>query len=139
MLLKKEGIMDTDYMEELFDRYIAMQDVHREAVENNISMLKKGKNFLTDVDVLTLERDMLFKEIKDYFENIFPDEKSDDNNYSSKSSEQLEDMVEKLEFILEREDDLEIVLIEYKKLLSNRLGKMRKGKNALDAYGRAWS
>lgn len=126
--------MTTEYMEELFDRYIAMQDVHRETVENNISMLKNNKNFLTDIDVLRLERDLLFKEIKYYFENIFPD----DNISGSKSPEELEDMVEKLKFIIDREDDLEIVLKEYKNLLSNRLGKMRKGKNALDAYGRAW-
>lgn len=126
--------MTTEYMEELFDRYIAMQDVHRETVENNISMLKNNKNFLTDIDVLRLERDLLFKEIKYYFENIFPD----DNINGSKSPEELEDMVEKLKFIIDREDDLEIVLKEYKNLLSNRLGKMRKGKNALDAYGRAW-
>lgn len=126
--------MTTEYMEELFDRYIAMQDVHREAVENNISMLKNNKNFLTDIDILRLERDLLFKEIQYYFENIFPD----DNIDGSKSPEELEDMVEKLKFIIEREDDLEILLMEYKKLLSNRLGKMRKGKNALGAYGRAW-
>jgi hypothetical protein len=121
-------------MEELFDRYIAMQDVHREAVENNISMLKEGKSFLTDVEVLRVERDMLFKKIKDYFENIFPDE----NETDPENQHRLTELVEKLKFIIEREDSIEEVLIEYKKLLSKRLGKMRQGKNALDAYGRTW-
>jgi hypothetical protein len=126
--------MKNNVMEELFDRYIAMQDVHREAVENNISMLKEGKSFLTDVEVLRVERDLLFKEIKDYFENIFPDE----NETDPENQHHLTELVEKLKFIIEREDSIEEVLIEYKKLLSKRLGKMRQGKNALDAYGRTW-
>jgi hypothetical protein len=121
-------------MEELFERYIAMQDVHREAVENNISMLKEGKSFLTDVEILRVERDLLFKEIKDYFENIFPDE----NEIDPESRHDLTELVEKLKFIIEREDIIEEVLVEYKQLLSKRLGKMRQGKNALDAYGRSW-
>jgi uncharacterized protein YhaN len=126
--------MKNNVMEELFERYIAMQDVHREAVENNISMLKEGKSFLTDVEVLRVERDLLFKEIKDYFENIFPD----NNDVSLENQHELAELVEKLKFIIEREDTIEDVLKEYKELLSKRLGKMRKGKNALDAYGRAW-
>ncbi|MDY0133118.1 MAG: hypothetical protein RBR53_10680 [Desulforegulaceae bacterium] len=127
--------MKEDIMEELFDRYISMQDVHRETVENNISMLKNGKSFLTDVEVLRIERDLFFKEIKSYFDNIF----SEESKINLENKIYLEEMVEKLKFIIEREDDLEEVLTEYKKLLSTRLGKMRQGKNALNAYGKAWA
>eukprot|EP00767_Chilomastix_cuspidata_P008200 gnl/Chilomastix_cuspidata/9321.p4 GENE.gnl/Chilomastix_cuspidata/9321~~gnl/Chilomastix_cuspidata/9321.p4 ORF type:complete len:130 (-),score=26.70 gnl/Chilomastix_cuspidata/9321:598-987(-) len=119
--------------EEIFERYLNMQDVHMETLENNISKLENGKPVISDLDYLTIERENLYSEIKIYFEKEFPNEDLTDIDTKTR----LENLSEKLQFIMEREDKLKNLVLKNSKLLSIRLGKLRNGKNALNAYNRA--
>jgi hypothetical protein len=120
-------------MEEIFNRYIAMQDRHTDTLENNISLLEKGAGGISDLDYLTSQRNLLYKEIKNYFENDFPNEDFDNAGTRSR----LTELSDKLGFIMEREGNLKKLVMKNTRLLSLKLGRIRNGKDALNAYNKA--
>jgi|GEM_PF-4822201 hypothetical protein len=125
--------MSYNALEEIFNRYIAMQDSHMEILNNNIAGLEQDKPLIDDLDFLTVQRDLLYQEIQDYFENEFSQEKND----SYEAGNSLNYLLEKLQFIMGREDKLKTLVEKNSELLSLKLGRMRQGKNALNAYNKS--
>ena len=124
--------MGFNSLEEILNKYLAMQDFHREALKANIAILEKGGSGIKDLDYLTVQRNLVYKEIRNYFEKIFPGEDLSGADTKSK----LSYLSEKLCFIIDRETGLKKLIVQNSKLLSAKLGRMRKGKNALNAYSR---
>lgn len=125
--------MSYNALEEIFNRYLAMQDSHMEILQNNIAGLEQDKPLVDDLDFLTVQRDLLYQEIQDYFENEFNQEKND----SYEAGNSLNYLLEKLQFIMKREDKLKGLVEKNSELLSLKLGRMRQGKNALNAYNKS--
>lgn len=103
-----------------------------ETLENNIVLLKNGAGGINDLDYLTNQRNLLYKDIKQYFENEFSKEDFEDTDTKSR----LIELSDKLGFIMEREDSLKQLVIKNTNLLSSKLGKIRNGKKALNAYNK---
>lgn len=125
--------MSLDKAEQLFNHFIAMQDSHMETLKGNIMSLKKDKPVITDLDLLTIQRNSLYSEVQAYFEKEFPQEDSKNADFRVK----VEFLSEKLNFIMEREDKLKKMVEENSRLLSEKLSRLRKGKSALSAYNKA--
>ncbi|PID78224.1 MAG: hypothetical protein CSA18_02590 [Deltaproteobacteria bacterium] len=118
--------------EEIFERYIAMQDVHMEVLDNNIAKLEKDKPSISDLDYMTIQRDLIYKELTNCFKSEIFNENKEDIDFKKR----LENLSYRLGFILEREEKLKNLVKENSRLLSVKLGKMRKGQTALSAYNR---
>jgi len=115
---------------EIFDRYVAMQDRHEEILENNITALKEGLGGIADLDYLTVQRDMIYKEVKEYFDAFSTRGVMENQVFESG----LKDIVQRIDFIMERENSLRGLVEKNAELIAARLAKLRKGKTALGAY-----